>query len=55
MGSAALLSAVSRVKQSGLLVKRAVVIHDDYRVDAETDSGLQLGQVIIEAAVTDEA
>src|SRR4029077_4170338 len=55
MGTAALLSAISRVEQFGLLVERAVVIHHDYRVDAETDSGLQFGQVIIEAAVAGEA
>src|SRR4030095_4676575 len=55
MGSAALLSAVSRIEQSGLLVERAVVIDHDYRVDAVTDSGLQLRQVIIEAAVAGEA
>jgi hypothetical protein len=50
-----LLSTVRSVKQPDLLVERAIIINDDYRVDAEADGGLQFGQVIIEAAVAGEA
>src|SRR5262252_7456720 len=51
----ALLAAVCDVVQLDLLVERAVVVHDDHRVDVVAPRGFELADVVVETAVPGKA